>query len=59
MVAEITGADENASGIALEQCNMHVKTAVVMLLHGLAAPEARQRLSQAKGSLRRALKVEE
>jgi N-acetylglucosamine-6-phosphate deacetylase len=59
MVAEITGADEDASGIALEQCNMHVKTAVVMLLHGLARLEARQRLSQAKGSLRRALKVEE
>ena len=59
MTAEITGANEDASGIALEQCNMHVKTAVVMLLHGLAAPEARQKLDLAKGSLRRALKVED
>ena len=56
MTAQITGANEEASRIALEQCEMHVKTAVVMLRLGLSAAAATQTLAEAEGSLRRALK---
>ncbi len=56
MTMEITGSDEDAAHNALKQCHMHVKTAAVMLLLGLPAPEAAQRLTLAEGSLRRALR---
>jgi N-acetylglucosamine-6-phosphate deacetylase len=58
MTAEITGSDEDAARIALEQCDMHVKTAAVMLLLGLSAPAAAQKLALADGSLRRALQYQ-
>jgi N-acetylglucosamine-6-phosphate deacetylase len=56
MTAEITGSDEQAARNALEQCGMHVKTAAVMLRLGLSAAAATQKLAQAEGSLRRALR---
>lgn len=56
MTAEIARVDENKARIALEQCNMHVKSAVVMVLLECGSDAAAQRLNKAKGSLRRALK---
>ncbi len=58
MTVDITGADEAASRIALEQCHNHVKTAVLMLLRHLPAEEAAQKLAAADFSLRRALNAE-
>ena len=59
MAMDITGADEAAARIALAQCHNHVKTAVLMLLRGLPAAAATQKLEAAEFSLRRALNAEE
>ncbi|MDD2795200.1 N-acetylmuramic acid 6-phosphate etherase [Acidocella sp.] len=59
MTMDITGADETAARIALAQCHDHVKTAALMLLRGLPAAEAAQKLKSAEFSLRRALNAEE
>ena len=50
-----TGVDyERASGV-LADANGHVKTAIVMIVGGLTVTEARERLKQAGGFVRRAL----
>ncbi|GLR68133.1 hypothetical protein GCM10010909_28140 [Acidocella aquatica] len=59
MTMDITGADEAAVRVALEQCRNHVKTAVLMLLRDLPADAAAQKLEAVKFSLRRALNAEE
>ncbi len=55
MVMEITQAEREAADLALKACDMHVKTAALMLLRGLPAPLAAEVLDRARGSLRRAL----
>ena len=50
-----TGAGQEQARAALEACEGHVKTAIVMLLAGLQASEARARLEAAAGSVDRAL----
>ncbi|MES2741600.1 MAG: N-acetylmuramic acid 6-phosphate etherase [Pseudomonadota bacterium] len=50
-----TGADETAARGALEQCQFHVKVAIVALARGVTAEQARQLLARAGGSLRSAL----
>lgn len=50
-----TGAGQEQARAALDACEGHVKTAIVMLLAGLPAPEARARLEAAAGSVDRAL----
>ena len=51
-----TGAEESAARTALQACDGHVKTAIVMLRAGLDAPQARARLEAAQGSVEQALK---
>jgi N-acetylmuramic acid 6-phosphate etherase len=55
MTAKIAKVSEPAALLALEACEMHVKTAVVMLLLALSPGQAAHRLEGADGSLRRAL----
>lgn len=55
MVRELTGADEEAALQSLKACDMHVKTAVLVLSSGLLPDQARAKLHEAGGSLRRAL----
>lgn len=50
-----TGAGPEQARAALDASEGHVKTAIVMLLAGLPAPEARARLEAAAGSVDRAL----
>jgi N-acetylmuramic acid 6-phosphate etherase len=50
-----TGCDEARAKAALEQCDYHVKTAIVMLEKSVDASEARARLDRVEGSVRRAL----
>jgi N-acetylmuramic acid 6-phosphate etherase len=57
MTAKLAGVDETQARLALEACNMHVKTAIVMLRLGLSAQSAAQHLESADFSLRRALKT--
>lgn len=49
IVCDATGEDEAAARAALEACGFQCKTAIVMLLLGLGADEARQALSDAEG----------
>lgn len=51
-----TGVDEAAARATLEQCNFHVKVAVVALLNKQSVEQARAALEQAQGSVRAALK---
>ncbi len=55
MTAAIACVDDEAARLALEACDMHVKIAALMLLRGISASAAAQKLSAAQGSLRRAL----
>jgi N-acetylmuramic acid 6-phosphate etherase/N-acetylglucosamine-6-phosphate deacetylase len=55
MVRAIAGADEAAARAALEACDLHVKTAIVMLRFGTDRAGAEHRLGVAEFSLRRAL----
>jgi N-acetylmuramic acid 6-phosphate etherase len=57
IVQEATGADERAAEGALASSGDDIKTAILMLLRDLPAPEAQRRLEQAGGHLRRALDV--
>jgi len=57
MTAKLAGVDETQARLALEACNMHVKTAILMLRLGLSSQAAAQRLETADFSLRRALKT--
>ncbi len=55
MVCEITGADQAAAAAALAATGNRVKPALVMLLGGVDAAEAEQRLFEAGGRVRNAL----
>ncbi|MDB5916952.1 MAG: N-acetylmuramic acid 6-phosphate etherase [Massilia sp.] len=50
-----TGADEHAARSALEQCDFHVKVAIVALSRKTGIDEARVLLEAARGSVRQAL----
>jgi N-acetylmuramic acid 6-phosphate etherase len=55
LVMELTGASAERARAALEASGQQVKEATVMLACGCDMPEARRRLAQAGGSLRKAL----
>jgi N-acetylmuramic acid 6-phosphate etherase/N-acetylglucosamine-6-phosphate deacetylase len=57
MVRRITSADEASAALALSACDMHVKTAVLMLMRQLSAGDARRALAAARGSLRQTLRT--
>jgi N-acetylmuramic acid 6-phosphate etherase len=50
-----TGADESAARAALEQCDFHVKVAIVALTQKTSIDQARALLDEARGSVRHAL----
>ena len=50
-----TGCDETSASATLEQCDHHVKTAVVALLNHSSVASARERLAQSDGNVRQAL----
>ncbi len=50
-----TGADEHAAREALEQCDFHVKVAIVALTKKTSIDQARELLEAARGSVRQAL----
>ena len=50
-----TGADERAAREALEQCDFHVKVAIVALIKKTSIDQARGLLEAARGSVRQAL----
>lgn len=50
-----TGADESAARAALEQCDFHVKVAIVALAKKTSIDQARALLEAARGSVRQAL----
>ena len=51
IVCSATGAEADVARQALEECGMHCKTAIVMLLMGMNAAEAREALSRADGRI--------
>ena len=53
-----TGADEHAARAALEQCEFHVKVAIVALSRKTGIDQARALLAAARGSVRQALAAE-
>jgi N-acetylmuramic acid 6-phosphate etherase len=55
LTAFATGADEAAARAVLEQCDFHVKVAIVALLRGVPVDGARALLDAAHGSVRHAL----
>jgi N-acetylmuramic acid 6-phosphate etherase len=55
IVAQATGADAETTARSLADADGQVKTAIVMLLAGVPAAEARERLARAGGVVRRAL----
>lgn len=59
LVRDLTGLDEVDAEALLESADGHVKLAAVMAEHGVSSEEARRRLNDAAGSLRRALQREE
>lgn len=56
MVCEATGCQPGQADAALQQVHHEVKTAILMILADIPAPEAKQRLLQHHGFLRAALK---
>lgn len=56
MVCEATGCQPGQADAALQQVHHEVKTAILMILADISAPEAKQRLQQHRGFLRAALK---
>nr|WP_314544992.1 N-acetylmuramic acid 6-phosphate etherase [uncultured Massilia sp.] len=50
-----TGASEEAARAVLEQCNFHVKVAIVALSKNIQVEQARALLESARGSVRQAL----
>jgi N-acetylmuramic acid 6-phosphate etherase len=50
-----SGADEAAARAALEQCDFHVKVAIVALIKKTSIDQARAQLAAARGSVRQAL----
>lgn len=55
IVAEATGCREDEAQGALAASGQHAKTAIVMILRGVGATEARDRLAQADGFVRQAI----
>jgi N-acetylmuramic acid 6-phosphate etherase len=55
IVVEATECSPEEAEEALNQCQRHCKTAIVMILGGLSAPEASAVLSNNKGFIRQAL----
>lgn len=55
IVAEATGCREDEAQRALDASDGHAKTAIVMILRGVGAAEARERLARADGFVRRAI----
>ena len=55
LTAFATGADEEAARVVLEQCDFHVKTAIVALSNNIGVEQARALLEAARGSVRQAL----
>lgn len=58
ILREAAGVDDATAAAALESAAGHTKTALVMLLAGVDAEQARTRLTAAGGRVRRALRVE-
>jgi N-acetylmuramic acid 6-phosphate etherase len=55
LTAFATGADEAAARAVLEQCDFHVKVAIVALARSISVDQARKLLDDARGSVRAAL----
>lgn len=55
IVVEATECSPGEADYALNECNRHCKTAIVMVLGGLSAQEASALLNQNKGFIRKAL----
>lgn len=55
IVSTAAGVDEEVAKSTLESCGFSVKTAIVMLVRGLSADEARRRLDENDGVIARAL----
>ena len=55
IVAEATGCPDDEAQRALDASGGHAKTAIVMILRGVGAPEARERLHRADGFVRQAI----
>lgn len=55
IIEDVTGVDEDTAARALVQADGHTKTAIVMLLTGVGASQARHRLERAGGRVRDAL----
>lgn len=51
IVCTATGADEHTARHALQQCGMHCKTAIVMLLMNLSVQDAQSALKEADGRI--------
>ena len=59
IVCEATGESEEKAVQALESCDYHCKTAIVMLLCGKSADEARALLHRADGRVAEALRLKD
>ncbi|MGG4609264.1 N-acetylmuramic acid 6-phosphate etherase [Providencia sp. Me31A] len=57
IVMEATDCDRTTAENALQQCDRHCKTAILMVLSGLNADDARQLLSNNNGFIRTALNM--
>lgn len=57
IVMEATECDRQSAESALQQCDRHCKTAILMILSGLNADEARQLLAKNNGFIRTALNI--
>lgn len=57
IVMEATECDRQTAESALQQCDRHCKTAILMILSGLNANEARQLLAKNHGFIRTALNI--
>ncbi|EGU30533.1 N-acetylmuramic acid-6-phosphate etherase [Vibrio ichthyoenteri ATCC 700023] len=55
IVIEATGADEQEAELALSQCQRNCKTAILMILAGISADNAKSLLEQSDGFIRVAL----
>ena len=54
-VMMVTGVDYDAADATLDECDGHVKTAIVMILAGVGVDEARRRLEATDGFVRPAI----
>lgn len=58
IVMQATGCEREQAELALSQCERHCKTAIVMLLTGMSAEQAKQRLLASNGFIRAAIGAE-